>query len=222
MGEEYQRSSNILSVVENRGSLLFGTDFSLGRNWEAGGTGSDYITELSQAHRFQNLNSLYLTTRYTSKAANDNVTATFYYPRQLNTTIQVSMQYYQPSTADQKQLELYQIFYDGTTQHVAKILVDAQNNKLQYLNSSNTFTDVTSGAISINTSSWNFIQYSVDLTNKKYKSLLYNSQSFDLSSLAYYSAASGTTDLNYLEILLTAQNGNQPEIYISNIVIEKI
>jgi len=101
--------------------------------------------------------------------------------------------------------------------HQPTIKINNQTGNIQIQNSDSSFTTI--NTIKSYYNSWNYIRITVDLTLKKYKHLIVNSQAFDISSYSYYTDTDTEYGFSELNITLTSLAAFRSRLNVDNVVI---
>lgn len=120
-----------------------------------------------------------------------------------------------------KSLDIVIYIVDGSKLYHAAIRYDYPNTKLLYLDSANAYQDVPGGSFVIPSTAGAFhtLKFVVDLPTGKYKRLLVDNNSFDLSALSFYNPANPSIPAGTFRVTLSTSTGAAAIAYIDNVII---
>lgn len=112
------------------------------------------------------------------------------------------------------------VLYDGTNAYTARIKIDDANDKLQYFDSAGNYQDIDAIVLfTSNEKAFNMVKLVVDFTTAEYVRLMYNNTIYDLSGIAFETAASAADPQIYMDFTLFGTGAAAQEIQISHIII---
>lgn len=182
MGKEYTRDITIFGNIPLEGKIIFFDDFSGPLKWLESGTGGDTFFELDPTIAFTGLQSLFLQTRTTGAAEDDEIIATRSTHLLPSKTVAFLSRIISYDLGDLKFLFIKIYFYSGTNQYITSIRYTPSTQEWHFLNSSNTYSLLALTYPYIVTNTFHRLALLVNFSTNYYHSFQFNDQSIDLSS----------------------------------------
>lgn len=190
------------------------------------GTGSDYVVDGDYAgpEVYFKDKCMQMKTRATAPAAGDYVSTYRVFVVSPKKKVMVFWKFRFESASNFAYIEFDISYYDSAKLHDARIRYDVQNNKWQYLNSSNAWTDSpVSATQKLAASTWHQLYLAIDLANLKYIGMWCAGYSRDLSACGYYNPADAATR-EYAKIAVRLENVGAVQItgYLADLLITEL
>ena len=210
-----------IDTFDRRGEVIFLDDFESGLGkWEfsALSTGTYALSALCATSGALSCKLV------TAAALNDTVEAIHYAPYRSLTKLSFELAIAIGSNTKGKH-DFRIAVNDGTNNIVGGICYDASTRKYQYLNSAGGFTDLaTSKDFNQSTApSYIFsrVKVVVDPSNNKYVRAIINHDTYDMSQLALYAAASALVPYIYIQYKETATDGTAITSWIDDAILKQ-
>lgn len=222
MSKEYIRPVNVLGQIPFVNQIIYHDDFENLLNWTKGSPGGDDIFELDPTYSQQGSQSLHLKTRTTGSQDTDYIYARLYNYLRPTKLINAITNFYIPSLPYIGYTSIEISFVDGTLIHKAGIKYIASPPKLQYLNSSGTYTDIPDFAVYLDARAPHQLTISINFNLHKYRFLELDHLHYDLSPYSVYNDKS--TQAIYLETVLRLVNktATPVEMYLDSFTIHEL
>jgi len=189
------------------------------------GTGSDYVVDgdYAGAEVYYKDKCLQMKTRSTTPAIGDYVRTNRSFVIAAGKKIMVFFKFRFESRTNTAYVEFQVSYFDATKKHQGKIRYDIQNNKWQYLNSSNAWADFpTSATQKLKEGKWHLLYFSVDLTTGKYGPMWCAGYSQDLSPCSYYKPDDTGDEYAEIAVRLETATANQITGYFADLLVAEL
>ena len=215
LGELAVRLKSI-DIYDRRGNVVWWDDFE-GTNlkWETNGTGTGWEVALNTASPFTGSQCVKLTT---GDAVDD--VAIISYNLAKPPLERLGIEYTFSSEVWLKYYEVGATIWTGSKRYDGQIRYDNNNDKLQYLNSSNSYTDfATNVKIAEELAAYYTIKFVIDLSAEKYVRCTFIDKSYDLSSYSLYSSSSSVSPRLTTMFRITAGDIDGRVCYVDNFIL---
>lgn len=219
MGKEYTRSFSVLGSSPVYGNQNILEDFTITPYFIATGTGTSFSYHRSISYPFSCRPSYYIATRSATPAEDDYVSIIDRIYISKSPFFRLQLAFLTPDVSDLKYICFYPLWYEGATLYTASIRYDVANSKWQYLDTADNWQDITDGAALMYDLSWNFIDFSVDLANHTFISLVHDNIFCDMSGIPLKSVALAVGTLLELQIRIITSGAAMGELYLAPILI---
>lgn len=221
MGKEYTRGYNIESIRQIGGTLLSYFDFTTMPfilDYIDGTTG---LLQLSQDYKLHDTSSLQMRSQHVGAADGDQMLCTIRIPRAPAGLFKLQLAFLLPDVSQNEHIIFTFSFLDGTNRYHAALKYDVTNTKLQYKNSTGSYTDVTSDTIALSDECWYYTELIGRFDKNEYVSCKFINNEYDLSGNSFHS--SNTTGNGYckLDIEGETNSANPAEIFVDYIAISE-
>jgi len=221
MPEEYFEPKLLIPEAAYEKHAVWVEKFDTRREWNSGGTGSDYFVRRQPGyHTFGNY-GLELTTKATTPAINDNVWAQYSFPLAQSPVVHLTAVFTLADvSADQNvEIELWLPNLAGDGEKKIKVKINVGTKKVYVYKDDGTYVEV--GTLNALAGyQWNVLELTYDRVNNKYKTLRINEQSFSVSAYAPYSPA--VPDYYTYRVIgakLTTLTAAQKTMYVGHFII---
>jgi len=221
MGKPYVRQVEVVGLVERLGTIILFDDFEDLFKWDTSGTGTDWIAEKSTLVAYNGDASLHLKTKATTPTAGDKVRAAraTYVPIGKKVSLECFFRFETQTNEDY--LCWVMRFYDGSIMHEGMIRYLPPENKWQYLNSANVWTDVPGGAQTLREARFHRLKWMIDFDKNEYVMLQSDDLIIDLTGTKSRTVTS--TVESYLAAMLeiSAETAAQAEAYMDDFFLKE-
>ena len=218
MAKEYVQKVVSLGRVPFAEKVLFYEDFSTNRTMIKGGTGTDYIIEISR-DAYVGGYSLRMKTRTTGASAGDSVQVSKYVPTpvSLKASLTVTWMHRSNTLLDSIRFGL-QIRKDNYI-HEAWVGYFPPESSWYYMDEDGNFAAISGGSQVLHYNTYHLTKLIADFRNEKYVSLRSDSLELDLSSLPYYKYSNTGGDFLRIYIRAYTEDTTPQEVIIDNVLV---
>ncbi len=193
MSKEYTRALTVFGSVPFAGSIIFHDDFEGILRWISSGTGADPLIELDPSTSFHRNQSLYLRTRITDPAANDDVAAVFYSHLLPSKTLTCTLHFHLRDLLPLKTFELILHYFDGTDKYTAAVRWIKDPAAWEYLDSEGAHPDLNIPEPTLHPLAWHILTLRVNFFTLQYIDFKINNQLINMDSIALCPTLEDTT-----------------------------
>lgn len=205
--DQYDRAICLLDDIE-------GAD-----RWTVSGTGADYTgSSVSAACQFGS-NGWQMKTRATGPAQNDYCLSTRYVCYPVGSTLYIRLRFMVPSLTVLDNVLWSFDLYNGTRHYLAAIKWTPQTPKVEYLNSSGTYTQITEFAYTLVGYGWYTLEIQLDLSSMEYGTIRFAGASKDLSGTAFQNVEAATTRAASFSMRIQTDGAAQAEYETDSVYI---
>lgn len=222
MGKEYERDFVQRGDLPMFGPMLLYDSIEGNFTWTKGGTGGNDQLVKAALGGFQSAYGMQMTTRTTSAAQYDNVTATMLLGFSNKTQFRVGCIWQHTGAGVLGSFGIDAIFYDGSTKHYTRIRWDADEGAWTYWNAAGTWTTIAGTTMTELVNVWNRIEFDVDLTKGEYRLIKANNKQVSLVGLAYQSVVEAHAPNIELVIRLMNNTAAAINAYVDHIYCKEI
>jgi len=193
--------------------------------WTGEGTGTDFLVDgdYAGAEAYYKDKCLKMQTKATTPAVGDYVRGYRSFVMAAGKKIMVFFKFRFASRTNTAYIEFQAYYCDSTKRHEARIRYDVQNNKWQYLNSSNAWADFpTSATQKLKEGKWHLLYFSVDLTTGKYGMMWCAGYTRDLSACSYYKPDDTGDEYAEIAARLETATANQITGYFADLLVAEL
>jgi len=141
----------------------------------------------------------------------------FYLGQLPNTVIGFALSF-MPET-EYNWLEISVTIFDSEYKHLAKVILNHNQGKLQIVDGSGVAHDIASVWTGpLEETLFRYLKFTIDLTTHYYKSLFFDNVKYDISSFTYSCETNGATPRCWIGIKLTGREGYNDVGYIDNCI----
>jgi hypothetical protein len=206
MSKEYTRALTIFGNIPTGGQIIFYDNFEDLLKWTKSGTGADYVVELDPSVAFHGKQSLFLSTRLTDPAENDEVSALFLSHMLPSQTLTMTVIFRIPDPENHKYVTFVLYAHNGIRLYHANIRYSVMDPIWSYKNSEGSFTPLDPMPLGIYTNSWHRITLRININTLLYTDFSLDHQHFDLSSALLRPIDNGLSRMGGSIILNTIHN----------------
>jgi len=219
MAKEYTRIYDIQGSIPHYGNVLYNNDFSKSWNIDTTPSNDDKLLYLAASAAYSGNAGLVLAPDHISPAANDYNLVNFTFSPSSSKTFFLYTYFRLPTLLSCKKLEFIFTLDNTINEYSAKILYDPINNKFQYLNSANTYTDIPDSSYTLEDNRWYRLIWGINIDTTKHIFLMLAHLKFDLSSYLFVTGATNDVFTSYLQVKITTQSTTAPIVHLDNILI---
>ena len=110
--------------------------------------------------------------------------------------------------------------YDGTTLHTAKLRFTYSTGAMAYYDSNADMIDLVTGLYLASSGElFSTVKLVVDFENEAYERVLFNSDTYDVSGIAYFEEASAADPQIRITLIVINETGNPGLIYVDDVIL---
>jgi len=205
-----------INTFDRRGKIFWYDDFEgTSLQWliDALGTGASIdITMERWRSRTQSVKLI------TGDAGTDYVSLSkyFFLPRESRVGVEFSI----ITNSNVKDIQLFLTTWDGTYQYSPKCVIDVENDKVKYLNSSGSEEELgPAGIVDESLSLWSTVKMVIDYTKKEYVRVQYNKDIYSLEGEPIGKALSDLDKILFVDIQIRNKDANNRTSYIDDFIL---
>ena len=199
--------------------VIFYDDCEGTEDYDASGDGADYVVLYTTTHMLTGDHALYLATKATAPAADDEVQAAKYLwlPPYKRLEFDTCFAMFANVSC---YVHVYLYWYDGTNAHAAAIRLTSATEAAAYMNSGATWTTLTGFTWNNDsTPKWNHLHFILDLDAEEYLSIDLNHHHQDMTDTAYPTSADASTPYLMLALYLQTRANSQAKFVFDHILL---
>jgi len=222
MSREYTRLISVLGTTPSHGPFIYHDDFEHLLKWTKYAGVGDAIYELDPTIAYSKNQSLYLKTRTTGAAEDDQIGTLMYLymtpPKKLN----YAFHFRSPDFTKIKKIRFYFILLDGVNRHYPTIIFYPNTPQWQYHDSADAPQNIANAIYPLQNLAWHRVQLLADLNSDKYIALKIDSRYYDLSAFSLYHPTAGTPMHLYVHIDMYTIGASPCEMHIDDFLIHEL
>lgn len=215
MGELAARLGS-MSVMDRRGEIIFMDDCSKGLSkWTALGGGTGFsVTTVTDRSYFSG---------FSYKLVGGSTTSFLARLEKYFDLMDASKVGFEVLFSDQEEIDYFSLladFSDGVNIYTGSIKISFSTNKLQYLNSSGTYTDLdTYYQVTGDAGNFVHLKFVMDTSTKKYNRVMQGVHHYDMSGISIRTGAPSTRKYYRISIDLVSNSGANGIGYVGGFIL---